>query len=52
VIGEDEIGGEAAERLDVGVDVRGALGCRQVLEQPRLEPRVPVEQECRQQTAR
>ena len=53
MVREDEVGGQQrAQRLRVRLDVRVALGAREVLQQPRLEPLVPVEHEDRQQPVR
>ena len=53
VVREDEAGrAEVAERGDVRLDVGGPLGRREVLEEPRLEPLVAVEDERGQQPSR
>ena len=53
VVREDEAGGaEVAEGGDVRLDVGGPLGGREVLEEPRLEPLVAVEDERGQQASR
>ena len=46
VVREDEVGRQVlAQRRGVRLDVAVALGLREVLQQPRLEPLVPVEHE-------
>ncbi len=53
VVREDEVGGELAlERARVRVDVAGELDGRELLQQPRLEPLVAVEDEHRQKPVR
>ena len=53
VVRKDELGRlERAERLRIGLHVRVALGDREVLQQPSLEPFVLVEHEYRQQPVR
>ncbi len=53
VVGEDEIGRqELAQRRRIRIDVARTLGRREVLQELRLEPFVPVEHEHRQQPVR